>query len=187
MPDSCPEIITDWTYIPLTKANEKSKLTQTCSMTWNIFHLSASLHRSFLDHLREVAIIYFNCVLIFEWMSFLPRDVSWEEKYIKTVSTWKEKGFKRKSVSLLEVYILFSLVKRHTTYQLSSDYDVNSFKTWPLQKAVLLCNIFWIVLSLSVLLFDSLSVIEDIIPQDIHISPCCTVQSSSRRHVSLGV
>ena len=62
MPDSCPEIITDWTYIPLTKANEKSKLTQTCSMTWNIFHLSASLHRSFLDHLRQVAIIYFNCV-----------------------------------------------------------------------------------------------------------------------------
>ena len=52
MPDSCPEIITDWTYIPLTKANEKSKLTQTCSMTWNIFHLSASPHRSFLDHLR---------------------------------------------------------------------------------------------------------------------------------------
>lgn len=119
MPDSCPEIITDWTYIPLTKANEKSKLTQTCSMTWNIFHLSASLHRSFLDHLREVAIIYFNCVLIFEWMSFLPRDVSWEEKYIKTVNTWKGKGFKGKSVSLLEVFILLSSEKCHATYQLS--------------------------------------------------------------------
>ena len=52
MPDSCPEIITDWTYIPLTKANEKSKLTQTCSMTWHVFHMSASLHRSFPDHLR---------------------------------------------------------------------------------------------------------------------------------------
>ena len=29
MPDSCPEIITDWTYVPLTEANEEIKLTQT--------------------------------------------------------------------------------------------------------------------------------------------------------------
>ena len=52
MPDSCPEIITDWTYIPLTKANEDIKCTRIFSMIWHIFYVSASLHRSLLLHLR---------------------------------------------------------------------------------------------------------------------------------------
>ena len=52
-------------------------------------------------------------------MLFLPRDVSWEEKYIQIVSGWNEKGFKGKSVSFPEVFILFSSEKCHATYQLS--------------------------------------------------------------------